>query len=285
VSATRRPNLAAGNRDENESARSESHDNPEVVADESSRCPGETSQPIRIESCRHGCLQNNNNHSLQPTSFPLPPSHCLLPTTCRLLHSSFSRLANLKHTHVLSPLLSSHSQMASACNDYFSVWDLEGNSRETEVIQSTHCLPNRVKFGLLLLWLVSYVLLLVLTLAFLTKEYLKSRRWTPQKRNFILLSYCAASKSSAVVFLCCEPLNHTHSLSQCHPLIAFHGKVQEHLMTSFLVFCFLLLFLLYHPPRRDHPAFTDTGGNHLTRQVPGFPASGPRLLPWDADCL
>jgi len=203
--------------------------------------PANQSESSRVVMAAGGFSSPQQQQSLPPTY--------LLPTTCRLLHSSFSRLANLKHTHVLSPLLSSHSQMASACNDYFSVWDLEGNSRETEVIQSTHCLPNRVKFGLLLLWLVSYVLLLVLTLAFLTKEYLKSRRWTPQKRNFILLSCCAASKSSAVVFLCCEPLNHTHSLSQCHPLIAFHGKVQEHLMTSFLVSCFLLLlFLLYHPP-------------------------------------
>ena len=90
--------------------------------------------------------------------------------------------------------------MASNCSDYFSVWDLEGNSRETEVTQSTHCLPNRVKFGLMLLWLVVHTVILVFILGHLTKEVVASKRWTLQKRTLTLLALCTIGKRNGFFF-------------------------------------------------------------------------------------
>ena len=67
-----------------------------------------------------------------------------------------------------------------SCSDYFSVWDLGGFSRETEVAQSTHCLPNRAKFGLLVFSVALNGIFMGTLLGLLTKEW---RRRVMQARS------------------------------------------------------------------------------------------------------
>ena len=97
--------------------------------------------------------------------------------------------------------------MESSCSDYFSVWDLEGYSCETEVTQSTHCLPNRVKFGLMLFWLLVHTLLLATLIVYLTREWRTTPRWTLQKRSLFILSICTTgTKGREKKPICCSPI-------------------------------------------------------------------------------
>jgi len=81
------------------------------------------------------------------------------------------------------------------CEEYFSLNNLEGSSLETEIGYSTLCIPNKLKAAVFILAIVSFFLVLCLSVVFGIKEIMTARRWTWKVQGFILCGTVAGGKS------------------------------------------------------------------------------------------
>jgi len=86
-------------------------------------------------------------------------------------------------------------EMALCNGSEFSFYDLDGYSVENEAWISTHCVSNRLKFGVFLFYIASYVLILVAFIGLGIKELTKDKkkRKLSLKQQLIFLSLLGAT--------------------------------------------------------------------------------------------
>jgi len=83
------------------------------------------------------------------------------------------------------------------CNDYFSVWQLNADSRETELFHTTACVPNKVKLAIFIVLFIIYTGFLVAT------SYLLYRHHHGLKRiiySLVILT-CLGQMMSLIIFM------------------------------------------------------------------------------------